>query len=303
MLVSTTQNGIIRKEVNMRMLLLLFATILTSCQPQNTDIVAPGAITNLSTVRLKQAIKLQWDNPGDIDFIGIRILKKTGSFSSSISDGSVISSGLVSTFIDTSCTTGTIYYYSLYSYDSAGNFSVPVQVSESPLDPTVTILQDGFTSYLGTQDSYIRQSNPTNNYGASTTLYFSTEASDAYNAFIKFDTASVPSTADLVEAQLTISLSNYSGAYEISIWKCLQAWDESLITWNTAPTVGYIATTTVNSSSLVMALEINMVKAWLENPTSNYGIRITKGTSSPGIAYSSEITTISSRPKLELTYF
>lgn len=97
-----------------------------------TDSTAPAQPTAFiaSQVGTQNVIGLSWKNPTDIDFKGVRIIRRTSPGTPiSPNDGVVIFDGNGSTAIDNNVQFGTLYYYTIYAYDDekTPNYSVPVK--------------------------------------------------------------------------------------------------------------------------------------------------------------------------------
>ncbi len=73
-----------------------------------------------------------WENPGDDSFAGVKIVRKSGAYPASISDGFLIYKGDKETFTDTQVQNDTPYYYAIYSYDKIGEYSKPIHVKLVP---------------------------------------------------------------------------------------------------------------------------------------------------------------------------
>jgi peptidoglycan hydrolase-like protein with peptidoglycan-binding domain/phosphodiesterase/alkaline phosphatase D-like protein len=91
-----------------------------------------GSPTLTSAAGNDGQITLNWNNPGTTSFVRTIVVKKAGSYPTSPTDGQVIYEGNGGTFTDTSVSNGTTYYYALYSYDRAKNYSSPINVSLAP---------------------------------------------------------------------------------------------------------------------------------------------------------------------------
>jgi len=77
-------------------------------------------------------ITLNWNNPNTNSFVRTIVVKKAGSYPASPTDGQVIYEGNGGTFTDTNVSNGTTYYYAIYSYDRAKNYSSGIRVSLAP---------------------------------------------------------------------------------------------------------------------------------------------------------------------------
>lgn len=99
------------------------------------DKLPPGNVTSLNATPSETKIKLTWQNPTDLDFIGVKVIRKTGSSPTSTSDGTLVYDGGNQTITDTSVANGTMYYYKVFSYDVAGNYSSGSGVNSVPNPP------------------------------------------------------------------------------------------------------------------------------------------------------------------------
>lgn len=88
------------------------------------DTIPPANVSNfvLSNVDDK-AIKLDWENPTDPDFNGVKIVKSTKFFPTSLIEGTLIYDGKGTSFTDNDVRKGVRYYYTIFSYDASGNYS------------------------------------------------------------------------------------------------------------------------------------------------------------------------------------
>ncbi len=66
---------------------------------------------------------LQWINPKDEDFDEIVIVRRADFAPSGVNDGNIVYRGYEPNYCDTSGSSGTHYYYSIYTVDFAGNYS------------------------------------------------------------------------------------------------------------------------------------------------------------------------------------
>lgn len=103
------------------------------------DTTPPSNVTNLSANPGNTQITLTWTNPTDADFAGIRIQHKIGGFPTGPTDGTTVYQNVpVTTFTDTGLTNGTMYYYGVYAYDTATNYSSGALVNATPVGPPPT---------------------------------------------------------------------------------------------------------------------------------------------------------------------
>lgn len=74
-----------------------------------------------------------WKNPNEPSFVRtVIVVKKSGGYPASPQDGQTIYEGNGETFTDTGVTNGTTYYYAMYSYDHAKQYSAGVRISLAP---------------------------------------------------------------------------------------------------------------------------------------------------------------------------
>lgn len=71
------------------------------------DVTPPGDVTSFTATAGDAQITLAWNNPGDGDFTGARILRRSDVFPTSPGDGTVVFDGIATTFTNTGLTDGT----------------------------------------------------------------------------------------------------------------------------------------------------------------------------------------------------
>ena len=95
-----------------------------------TELVAPEA-SGIEAVASKTTddnyvddyrISLSWDNPGDADFEGVKVVRKEGSYPGHIKDGVEVYDGTAESYLDTGLESGTEYYYGIFAYDEVPNY-------------------------------------------------------------------------------------------------------------------------------------------------------------------------------------
>ncbi len=174
--------------------------------------------------------------------------------------------------------------------------------------------QNGTNGYSGTEDSYLRETSPTTNYGTELDLRADGVDQDPVTStygevasVIQWDVGTIPSTATVTSASIVFNFTNSSsGTY--SLFEQTGAWSEATVAWNDmsagSTALGTVATgsfgiTTINLNST----GIDLVQDWVDGSVSNNGIIIkTDGTNDGIAADSSEGGIISSRPKLIINY-
>ncbi|MBN9159678.1 MAG: DNRLRE domain-containing protein [Myxococcales bacterium] len=106
---------------------------------------------------------------------------------------------------------------------------------------TTMSFQDGVapsTSYAGTTDAVLQQASPTTNVGSDTTMRvdmdYPSGTGKAATAVLRFDLSAIPKASTIKSASLTINVTNATGGEGYTLYALNRAWDEPVVTWNTA---------------------------------------------------------------------
>ena len=173
------------------------------------------------------------------------------------------------------------------------------------LDPTTE-------TFSPTDDAYVDEAAPDNNFGTSTYLMLYDVSGGTRRTYIRFDLSSIPSDAQINSAMLYLYYYDYyqgdpSGKTVVAR-RASPSWAEETITWNNQPT-GYVpsASTTMPSSYGWVSWDVTeAVQGFVNGTWNNYGWQIkfqTEGLDT-GYAdpkfYSKEAAT--NKPYLEVTY-
>ncbi|MDJ0833417.1 MAG: Ig-like domain-containing protein [Gammaproteobacteria bacterium] len=111
----------------------------TSIQLPPTGIIAQMGVDSIS---------LAWTNPDNTDFAGVSIRRGSGSFVADHNSGDDVYQGAGNSFTDSTLEPDT-YYYSLYAFNTAGDYSSPTQVALTLADLT----PPGVVTNLGASSS------------------------------------------------------------------------------------------------------------------------------------------------------
>ena len=95
--------------------------------PKETN--PPSNPSNVELATTTSAIVLSWVNPGDSDFSGLKILRKTSGAPTGPSDGTLVYNGSSQTFTDATVASDITYYYTLFAYDTSENYSSGTSVN------------------------------------------------------------------------------------------------------------------------------------------------------------------------------
>ena len=90
-----------------------------------------GQVENFEAKPGNLSVILSWTAPSpdeDNSFVGARIVRKTGSAPTGISDGTVVYEGTALTYTDTGLTAGTTYYYRAFAYNAKKKYQTEYRV-------------------------------------------------------------------------------------------------------------------------------------------------------------------------------
>ncbi|MCL4489330.1 MAG: DNRLRE domain-containing protein [Chloroflexi bacterium] len=142
----------------------------------------------------------------------------------------------------------------------------------------------GSATYTAVADATIKQSAPDLNYGSAPTLdvLHGLEGSENGAALIRFDISALPSDATIDSAYLQLYLESGTGLnpVDLSLRIVTSSWNESTVTWNTAPaaTPGWITWSMDATPGYKTTIDLSgWVAYWMTLP--NYGVQLSGPTS------------------------
>ena len=227
----------------------------------------------------------------------------TSSKSVSSSKSSTVSSNKTTSSIKSSLVTSSAQHLSSSKSSNASS-----STSEQAI---IVSLQEGLNGYAGASDTYVASGQPSANYGDSVTI--SADGDDSANgrlvALLKWIPSSIPKGKTVTAASLQINVFDpTTAAYEI--YAMNNNWTEATATWsNTNPLdnkgsfLGSFTPLTTGVYTIPFnAAGVALVQSWV-NGNANNGLMILDNGNTNGIDIrSSERATISSRPKLTISY-
>jgi len=254
------------------------------------DITPPTAPTGFTAEQSGSAINLSWANPSS-DFASVTLMRKTGSYPTSTSDGTTVTSGFTGTNRSETGLSDNTYYYSIFALDAAGNVSVAAQATAT-LD-TVTQTPNLITPTTGRSNtlhlSYTLPETPTTgsvkvvftNAQAQTSTFTMGNSTTVDFTFDPTATNAVVSAAHI--ATISSISSNFSTVLPDNVYSVALQYRDVLgnpvvSTTTTGVIIDAVTGVTV-STPIVFATENNIIDFFgvvLESqPTANVTINIT----------------------------
>lgn len=190
---------------------------------------------------------------------------------------------------------------------------------------TITIQPDGQNGNDAMIWAAPNYGNDNVNYGSTDQLvlnaWTNSSVNDTIRVLLEFDLSNVPVGAVISNAKLSLynnpdgashngQHQNLAGTNEWSINRITEAWDESVVTWNTKPTYTTTNQIIMNASTSPNQdfTDINvtaLVQDMIDNPSTGFGFYLKLQDESPYKALvfaSSEHSDLNKRPRLEITY-
>jgi hypothetical protein len=221
---------------------------------------------------------------------------------------------------------------------SAGATTKNVAVSGTAGWCATVSFQQGTDGYTGARDTYLRQANPTYNYGVATPLLVDSDepnsSSNDASPLLYWDISSIPAGSTISSASITVNVQNVTDATPgFNLYDMTRAWTEGTgngsatgngATWNTydgsnawpggaggagaadrgTTALANLAATSTGSYQVSLnAAGLTVLESWANTPANNKGLMIHAGTEDNGMDISSrEAVTVTARPKLTIAY-
>lgn len=94
------------------------------------DASAPGEVISPAISGPTSWNTLQWINPIDEDFSSVVVIRKAGSAPASKTDGAEVYNSYTPNYVDSDGSSGTHYYYRIFTVDYSGNYSTGVVLDQ-----------------------------------------------------------------------------------------------------------------------------------------------------------------------------
>ncbi|MDD2714438.1 MAG: C25 family cysteine peptidase [Candidatus Wallbacteria bacterium] len=128
------------------------------------DTTPPADVSGLAARPTDCKAYLSWQNPGDADFSGVKIIRKPDSAPAGMDDGEELFSGPVDNFTNGGLSNGRTYYYRLFTYDLYGNYSAGVSVAVVPVDNVPPEVPTNFVAASGVDRVSLSWVNPVRDF-------------------------------------------------------------------------------------------------------------------------------------------
>ncbi len=216
---------------------------------------------------------------------------------------------------------GSLLFSDRATADVRGMPASLASLQDAPITTTV-VLQQGLNGYAGVEDTFIASTDADTNFAGDT--YVRLHSDGRMKGLLRFDLSAIPSQALIVSATLEMMIYYPSGSFSpltISAYPISTTWNVHEVTWRQAAAgkpwgaPGCMDTTTDRSPTPAGSTTVSQsgvyrmdltpaVAGWVAAPDTNHGIlMVAQGPVSTQINQAaSEFVTLSSRPKLTITY-
>jgi len=165
------------------------------------------------------------------------------------------------------------------------------------------------------KDAHVEEVIPDGNLGSSETIWVGEWPGGQRNrSYLQFDLSSIPTTAAVLDAGLSLYYHNSSSAQPVDVgaYKVTSSWNGSSITWNvqptSAPTPEYVRAVAATATNSFISWYIkDLVQGWIDGSIANYGLVLRDTDEATTKAckgfYASDQVYSAWRPKLVITYY
>ncbi|MFO0755128.1 MAG: glycoside hydrolase family 9 protein [Byssovorax sp.] len=161
----------------------------------------------------------------------------------------------------------------------------------------------------GARDAQIVSSLSTKNFGSSQDMSAGTISGSKRQILLGFDPSPIPAgpATQIDSAALSLSASSFTAGATLDLHAAGAPWSEGTVTWksfNGAYAPAVLASAPVSSPGLVIPLPPAVVRAWIDDPTHNYGLLLDQvGAQGISVFSSSEsAATAAVRPTLRVCF-
>jgi hypothetical protein len=176
------------------------------------------------------------------------------------------------------------------------------------IDPTVTIQPNA----IAAKDTEVYEGLPNNNFGTNSFMRIFDSVYWQVMSLLQFDLSPIVGKVSNAKLYFTYYGDSESSFYTIQVgaFEVLTDWNESTVSWNTRPSVSGTQLGSVTMTHNINGGEYNIdissiVKEWVDGTKVNRGLalkRVSGDTTYSYSLYTSDNSTVSVRPKIEVTY-
>lgn len=102
------------------------------------DTAPPTSVSDFTATSGDGEVALTWTNPTEIDFQGVRILRKNDAYPANFNDGTIVYSGTGTSITDTGLLNGAMYYYGAFAFDDVPNYASAAVATATPVSSVIT---------------------------------------------------------------------------------------------------------------------------------------------------------------------
>jgi hypothetical protein len=156
--------------------------------------------------------------------------------------------------------------------------------------------------FLAIQDTWVDKTNPSTSYAADTALNIRPTSGVDKRALVAFDLSNIPPGSTVTGAALYLTVTA-GGNYGVQFYPITASWAET-VTWTAQPaydaTSAGTITLTTTACTRVASFSASLVSAWINDPSTNYGVYLFPPSGAGQAAFSSREGT--SAPVLVVNY-